>query len=104
MTGDAEAQLLPLVRDRGVAIIVNQPFGGRSLLATLKGRALPDFTKEIGCTSWAQLLPKFVLSNPAVTCVIPGTGRREYIIDNVYAGIGEYPDAKLRQRIADAVA
>jgi aryl-alcohol dehydrogenase-like predicted oxidoreductase len=101
---DAEAQLLPLARERGVAVIVNQPFGGGSLLASLKGRPLPDFAKEIGCTSWAQLLLKFVLSHPAVTCVIPGTGRREYMIDNVHAGMGDYPDAKLRKRIADAVA
>ncbi|KMZ13946.1 hypothetical protein BHUM_02278 [Candidatus Burkholderia humilis] len=101
---DAEARLLPLARERGVAVIVNQPFGGRSLLAGLKARPLPGFAQEIGCTSWAQLLLKFVLGNPAVTCVIPGTGRREYMIDNVHAGIDEYPDAALRQRIAEAVA
>ncbi|WP_277188465.1 aldo/keto reductase [Caballeronia sp. BR00000012568055] len=101
---DAEAQLLPLAKERGVAVIVNQPFGGGSLLASLKSRALPDFAQEIGCTSWAQLLLKFVLSNPAVTCVIPGTGRREYMIDNVHAGIGEYPDKAMRERIAAAVA
>jgi diketogulonate reductase-like aldo/keto reductase len=101
---DAEAQLLPLAEERGVAVIVNQPFGGGSLLASLKGRPLPGFAKEIGCTSWAQLLLKFVLSNPAVTCVIPGTGRRDYMIDNVHAGIGEYPDQAMRKRIADAVA
>jgi aryl-alcohol dehydrogenase-like predicted oxidoreductase len=100
---DAEAQLLPLAKERGVAVIVNQPFGGGSLLASLKGRTLPGFAQEIGCTSWAQLLLKFVLSNPAVTCVIPGTGRREYMVDNVHAGIGEYPDQAMRQRIADAV-
>jgi aryl-alcohol dehydrogenase-like predicted oxidoreductase len=100
----AEASLLPLARDRGVAVIVNQPFGGGALLASLKNRPLPGFAQDIGCTSWAQLLLKFVLSNPAVTCVIPGTGRREYMIDNVRAGIGDYPDAALRQRIADAAA
>jgi aryl-alcohol dehydrogenase-like predicted oxidoreductase len=101
---DAEAQLLPLAKEHGVAVIVNQPFGGGSLLASLKSRPLPDFAQEIGCTSWAQLLLKFVLSNPAVTCVIPGTGRREYMIDNVHAGIGEYPDKAMRERIAAAVA
>ncbi|WP_321793852.1 aldo/keto reductase [Caballeronia sp. J97] len=101
---DAEARLLPLAAERGVAVIVNQPFGGGSLLASLRNRPLPAFAQDIGCTSWAQLLLKFVLGNPAVTCVIPGTGRREYMIDNAHAGIGEYPDAAMSKRIADAVA
>jgi aryl-alcohol dehydrogenase-like predicted oxidoreductase len=65
---------------------------------------LPAFAQELGCASWAQLLLKFVLGNAAVTCVIPGTGRPEYMIDNARAGIGIYPDAAMRQRIADAVA
>ncbi|WP_250473972.1 aldo/keto reductase [Caballeronia sp. GAFFF1] len=101
---DAEARLLPLAADRGVAVIVNQPFGGGSLLAELRGKPLPASAAELGCASWAQLLLKFVLGNPAVTCVIPGTGRREYMIDNVRAGIGVYPDAALRRRIQEAVA
>jgi aryl-alcohol dehydrogenase-like predicted oxidoreductase len=65
---------------------------------------LPSFAQEIGCGSWAQLLLKFVLANPAVTCVIPGTGRREHMIDNVQAGFGAYPDTALRTRIVEAVA
>ncbi|SAK67404.1 aldo/keto reductase [Caballeronia temeraria] len=101
---DAEARLLPLAAERGVAVIVNQPFGGGSLLASLRNRPLPDVAQDIGCTSWAQLLLKFVLGHPAVTCVIPGTGRREYMIDNAHAGIGAYPDAAMRKRIADALA
>ncbi|WP_175941613.1 aldo/keto reductase [Caballeronia sp. BCC1704] len=101
---DAEARLLPLAADRGVAVIVNQPFGGGSLLAELRGKPLPPFAAELGCASWAQLLLKFVLGNPAVTCVIPGTGRREYMMDNVHAGIGVYPDAALKRRIQEAVA
>ncbi|MDR5762481.1 aldo/keto reductase [Caballeronia sp. LZ035] len=101
---DAEARLLPLAAERGVAVIVNQPFGGGSLLASLRGRPLPDFARELGCASWAQLLLKFVLGNPAVTCVIPGTGKRDYMIDNARAGNGHFPDAAMRQRIAAAVA
>ena len=101
---DAEARLLPLAAERGVAVIVNQPFGGGALLSGLRNRPLPGFAPELGCTSWAQLLLKFVLGNPAVTCVIPGTGKREYMIDNAHAGIGDYPDAAMRKRIADAVA
>ncbi|WP_250515205.1 aldo/keto reductase [Caballeronia sp. INDeC2] len=101
---DAEARLLPLAAERGVAVIVNQPFGGGSLLASLRDRPLPAFAQELGCASWAQLLLKFVLGNAAVTCVIPGTGRPEYMIDNARAGVGIFPDEALRQRIAVAVA
>jgi diketogulonate reductase-like aldo/keto reductase len=101
---DAERRILPLAAERGVAVIINQPFGGGGLLGRLKDRPLPSFAQEIGCKSWAQLLLKFVLANPAVTCVIPGTGRREHMIDNVQAGFGAYPDAELRKHIVDAVA
>jgi aryl-alcohol dehydrogenase-like predicted oxidoreductase len=100
----AEERLLPFARKRGIGVIVNQPFGGGGLLGKLKGQPVPEWGKEIGCTSWAQLLLKFVLAHPAVTCVIPGTGRPEYMRDNVRAGFGSYPDQLTRERIAAAVA
>jgi diketogulonate reductase-like aldo/keto reductase len=100
----AEATLLPLATDLGIAVIVNQPFGGGGLLRRLAGRPLPAWAADIGCTTWAQVLLKFVLGHPAVTCVIPGTGRPDHMRDNVQAGFGAYPDAALRQRIAQAVA
>ncbi|CAN7624207.1 aldo/keto reductase [Caballeronia sp. LjRoot34] len=99
----AEERLLPLARERGIGVIVNQPFGGGGLLGKLKGQPVPEWSKEIGCATWAQLLLKFVLAHPAVTCVIPGTGRPEYMRDNVRAGFGSYPDQSMRQRIAAAV-
>ncbi|WP_411182906.1 aldo/keto reductase [Paraburkholderia saeva] len=101
---NAETRLLPLAAERGVGVVINQPFGGGSLLARLRGRALPGWAAEIGCTSWAQVLLKFVLANPAVTCVIPGTGRPEYMIDNVHAGLAPFPDEALRKQIVAAVA
>ena len=97
---DAEARLLPLAADLGVGIIVNRPFGGGGLLSKLRARPLPDWAPEIGCTSWAQLLLKFVLAHPAVTCVIPGTGKATHMADNAAAGVGVMPDQDLRQRIA----
>jgi aryl-alcohol dehydrogenase-like predicted oxidoreductase len=100
----AEERLLPLARERGIGVIVNQPFGGGGLLGKLKGQPVPEWSREIGCTTWAQLLLKFVLAHPAVTCVIPGTGRPEYMRDNVRAGFGSYPDQSMQQRIAAAVA
>jgi diketogulonate reductase-like aldo/keto reductase len=95
----AEERLLPLAAERGVAVIVNQPFGGGGLLAQLSRQPLPSWAAEIGCASWAQLLLKFVLAHPAVTCAIPGTGRPEHMTDNVRAGFGDYPDAALRARM-----
>ena len=94
-----EQRLLPLAAERDVAVIVNQPFGGGGLIRRLSSRKLPDWAGEIGCTSWAQLLLKFVLAHPAVTCVIPGTGRPEHMKDNVRAGFGAYPDANLIKRM-----
>jgi aryl-alcohol dehydrogenase-like predicted oxidoreductase len=90
---EVEKRLLPLAAERGVAVIVNQPFGGGGLLRGLRNRPLPGWASEIGCTSWAQVLLKFTLSHPAVTCVIPGTGRPEHMADNAAAGLGQMPDA-----------
>lgn len=99
-----EERLLPFARDNGIAVMVNLPFGGGDLLRKLAGRKLPDWASEIGCTSWAQILLKFVLANPAVTCVIPGTSKPEHMRDNAQAGLGTYPDAKLLQRMIETVA
>ena len=95
----AERTLLPLAADRGAAVLVNLPFGGGGLLRRLSNRPLPDWAGEIGCTSWAQILLKFVLAEPAVTCVIPGTGNPTHMADNCQAGTGMLPDAALRKRI-----
>nr|HET7860175.1 aldo/keto reductase [Caldimonas sp.] len=87
----AERRILPLAAERGVAVIVNMPFGGGGLLRALLARPLPPWAAEIGCASWAQVLLKFVLSHPAVTCAIPGTRRRGHMEDNVRAGFGDAP-------------
>ena len=100
---EAEQRLLPLARERGIAVIVNRPFAGGELLRRLRSTALPAFAVEIGCTSWAQLLLKFVISHPAVTCAIPATARVEHLRDNMGAGLGRMPDEKLRARIAASV-
>ncbi len=99
----AETRLLPLAAEKGIAVLVNQPFGGGGLLRKLRDKPLPSFAGEIGCSSWAQLLLKFVLANPAVTCVIPGTSRPEHMADNAKAGSGPLPDAAMRKRIVEAV-
>ena len=88
---EAAQRLLPLAAERGVAVLVNMPFGGGGLLRGLMGKPLPAWAAEIGCTSWPQVLLKFVLSHPAVTCVIPGTRRRAHMEDNAQAGLGPVP-------------
>jgi len=97
---EAAQRLLPLAAERGAAVIVNMPFGGGGLLRRLRGKPLPAWATEIGCTSWAQVLIKFVLSHPAVTCTIPGTSQPEHMADNAAAGAGEFPDADFWQRNA----
>jgi aryl-alcohol dehydrogenase-like predicted oxidoreductase len=101
---DAEQRILPLAADLGIAVVVNQPFGGGGLLARVGKTPLPGWAADIGCASWAQVLLKFVLAQAAVTVVIPGTGRAEYMADNVRAGVGPYPDAALCRRIAAAAS
>ena len=85
---DAERRLLPLAIERGVAVLVNMPFGGGGLLRQLRDRPLPPWAFDINCDSWSQVLLKFVLSHPAVTCVIPGSGRPENMAANAVAGTG----------------
>lgn len=98
----AEQDLLPLAQARGVGVLVNLPFGGGGLLRRVRAMPLPGWAAEIGCDTWAQVLLKFVLSHPAVTCVIPGTGRPAHMRENAKAGVGAMPDAALRARmIAD---
>lgn len=98
----AAERLLPLAQERGMAVLVNMPFGGPrdgNLLARLKDRPLPAFAAEIGAASWAQLLLKYILGHPAVTCVIPGMTRVENLRDNLGAGRGALPDEAMRRRM-----
>jgi aryl-alcohol dehydrogenase-like predicted oxidoreductase len=98
---DAGQRILPLAAELGIGVVINQPFGGGGLLARVGKTPLPGWASDIGCTSWAQILLKFVLAQPAVTVVIPGTGRPQYMTDNVRAGSGPLPDRELCRRIID---
>jgi diketogulonate reductase-like aldo/keto reductase len=100
----AERSLLPFAADNGVAVLVNMPFGGGGLLRKLSSRKLPGWAGEIGCTTWAQVLLKFVLANRAVTCVIPGTSKPQHMRDNIQAGLGVYPDAAILKRMVREIA
>ena len=97
---EAERRLLPLARDRGIAVIVNRPFQQGALIARLQGRPLPPWAEEVGAGSWAQFMLKFILSHPAVTCVIPATTRVDHVEENVAVAGSVLPDEALRQRMA----
>jgi diketogulonate reductase-like aldo/keto reductase len=99
---EAERRILPLARERGIAVLVNRPFSEGGLFQRVRGKALPAWAAEIGCESWAQLLLKWVLGNPAATCVIPATSRPEHLTDNMHAGVGALPDETMRTQIAVA--
>lgn len=96
-----EKTLLPLARDRGIAVLVNVPLGRGRLLQAVQGKPLPGFAKDLGCDSFAQLLLKFVLSHPAVTVAIPATSKAKHMADNLGAARGRLPDARERERIAE---
>jgi diketogulonate reductase-like aldo/keto reductase len=100
----AEERILPLARERGVAVLINRPFASGDLFARVRSRPLPDWAAEFDCKTWAQFLLKWILGNEAVTCAIPATGKRQHLEDNLSAGSGRLPDAKMRQRMADFVS
>ncbi len=98
---EAEKKLLPMAADKGVGVLVALPLGRGRLLGKVQGQQVPEWAqKELGATSFAQLLLKFVASHPAVTAAIPGTNRPQHMIENLAAGRGPLPDAKQRERIA----
>ncbi|HKP29387.1 MAG TPA: aldo/keto reductase [Gemmatimonadales bacterium] len=101
---EVEERILPLARDRGIAVVINRPFRQGALIDALRGRPLPAWASEIRCTSWAQVGLKFILSHPAVTCTIPATRNATHVRENLAAAIEPLPDATLRERIASHVA
>jgi aryl-alcohol dehydrogenase-like predicted oxidoreductase len=100
---EAEARILPLAAELGMAVIVNRPFAGGDLSRRLRRLPVPGWGQEIGATSWGQLLLKYVLANPGVTCAIPGTRNPQHVRDNLLAAAGPLPEAAQRARIVAAV-
>lgn len=92
----AERELLPLARDNGKAVIINRAFEGGNLFRQVAGKPLPDFASEFDCQSWAQYFLKFVISHPAVTCVIPATSKMRHLEDNMMAMTGRLPGPEQR--------
>jgi aryl-alcohol dehydrogenase-like predicted oxidoreductase len=98
---EADRRLLRAAADSGTAVIVNRPFAEGAMFGRVKGRPVPDWAKNAGCASWAQFFLKWILAQPAVTCVIPGTRNAKHVADNLGAGSGALPDDAMRRRMAE---
>ncbi len=98
---NAEKRLLNAAREKGVAVIINEPFESGSLFNAVKGKKLPEWAAENDIQSWGQYFLKYILANEAVNCVIPGTSNPKHVVDNMGAGFGRLPDEKLRLKMIE---
>jgi aryl-alcohol dehydrogenase-like predicted oxidoreductase len=96
---NAGERIIPLAGDRGIAVMINLPFGRGRLFNAVQGKKLPDWAAEFDCASWPQFFLKYIVSHPAVTCAVPGMARAEYVVDNAGAARGRLPDAAMRKRM-----
>ena len=99
LTPEAEQRLLPLAQEKGIAVLINRAFEDGRLFQRTRSEPLPPWAAEFDCSSWAQFALKYVISHPAVTCVIPATSKIKHLVDNMAAGRGRLPDAAQRQRM-----
>jgi diketogulonate reductase-like aldo/keto reductase len=97
---ESENRLLPLAQELKVAVIANRPFAEGALFRRVKGKPLPPWAAQLGIASWAQYFLKWIVSHPAVTCAIPGTGNPKHMQDNLGAGVGRLPTAEQRTKMA----
>jgi diketogulonate reductase-like aldo/keto reductase len=98
---EADRRLLRVAADSGTAVIVNRPFAEGAMFGRVKGRPLPDWAQDAGSASWAQFFLKWILAQPAVTCVIPGTRNPKHMADNLAAASGPLPDEAMRRRMLE---
>jgi diketogulonate reductase-like aldo/keto reductase len=98
---EADRRLLRVAADSGTAVIINRPFAEGAMFSRVKGQPVPQWAKDAGCASWAQLFLKWILAQPAVTCVIPGTRNAKHVADNLAAATGPLPDETMRRRMAE---
>lgn len=96
---EAEETLLPLAKDRGIAVIINRPFQRGGLFDQFEKHSLPTWASEIDCANWAQFFLKFIISHPAVSCAIPATSQIAHLRENIMAGYGRLPDEPMRKKM-----
>lgn len=100
---NAGEKILPFAADRGMAVMINLPFGRGRLFNAVQGKKLPQWASEFDCNSWAQFFLKYIVSHPAVTCAVPGMAKADYAIDNLGAARGRLPDAAMRRRMENFI-
>ncbi|MGH1352041.1 MAG: aldo/keto reductase [Methyloligellaceae bacterium] len=100
---DPEKRILPLAKEKQIAVIINRPFQRGDLFDSFASKPLPDWASEIDCTAWSQFFLKFVTSHPAVTCAIPATSQVAHMKENMAAARGRLPDQKMRQKMTDYI-
>lgn len=100
---EAEQRLLAVAAETGTAVIINRPFAQGELFSKVKGREVPAWAAQFDCDSWAQFFLKYIIAHPAVTCVIPGTGKVRHMTDNLKAGAGRLPDERTRKRMVELI-
>lgn len=96
---NADEKIIPFAADRGMAVMINLPFGRGRLFNAVQNKKLPEWAKEFDCTTWAQFFLKYLVSHPAVTCAVPGMAKAEYVVDNLGAARGRLPDTAMRRRM-----
>lgn len=100
---NADERIIPLAGDRGIAVMINLPFGRGRLFNAVQGKKLPEWAAEIDCATWAQFFLKYIVSHPAVTCAVPGMAKAEYVNDNLGAARGRLADASMRRRMENFI-
>ena len=100
---EAEQRLLAVAAETGTAVIINRPFAQGELFSKVKHREVPAWAAQFDCDSWAQFFLKYIIAHPAVTCVIPGTGKVRHMTDNLKAGAGRLPDERTRKRMVELI-
>jgi aryl-alcohol dehydrogenase-like predicted oxidoreductase len=96
---DAGERIIPLAGDRGMAVMINLPFGRGRLFNAVQGKKLPEWVSEFDCQTWAQFFLKYIVSHPAITCAVPGMAQAKYVVDNLGAARGRLPDAAGRRKM-----
>jgi len=96
---DAGERIIPVAGDRGMAVMINLPFGRGRLFNAVQGKQLPEWASEFDCQSWAQFFLKYIVSHPAITCAVPGMAQAKYVVDNLGAARGRLPDAATRRKM-----
>jgi aryl-alcohol dehydrogenase-like predicted oxidoreductase len=104
MEREAEQRILPLAQERGIAVLINRPFGAGDLFSKVRSKPLPDWATEFDCQSWAQFFLKWIVAHPAVTCAIPATDKPGHLEDNMQGGVGRLPDEDMRRRMVELVS